>query len=88
MAVGETASFSILTHCGVESATIKGHWWHAVTPLYGTNGEGSGPPAGWGDPWQPGTLTLEADERAVFETLGQRVVLKPSPTDEPISICR
>jgi hypothetical protein len=88
LAVGETATYSMLTHCGVESARINGRWWNAVTPLYGAAGEGAGAPAGWDNPFQEGRLTLETDDRAVFEALGEQVVLEPAPGDEPLRICR
>jgi len=88
LAVGATATYSMLTHCGVENARINGRWWHAVPPLYGAGGEGVSPPAGWGDPFQQGTLTLQSASRAVFEARGERVILEPSPTGEPIRICR
>ena len=78
--------FSIYTHCGVENVRIDGHWWHAKPPLY--NDERTGPPAGWSDPHQEGTLTVESTERAVFEALGQRVVFVPAPDNEPVRVCR
>ncbi len=77
---------SVYTHCGVENVRIDGRWWHARPPLY--NQERSGPPAGWGDPHQEGTLTMESADRAVFEALGQRVVFVPAPTKEPVRVCR
>lgn len=80
-------AFTVYTHCGVESARIHGRWWHAKPPLYGDT-EGGGPPAGWGDPYQEGTLTVEAADRAVFEALGQRVVFVPAPDNEPVRVCR
>ncbi len=77
---------TVYTHCGVENVRIDGRWWHARPPLY--NQEGSGPPAGWGDPHQEGMLTMESADRAVFEALGQRVVFVPAPDDEPVRVCR
>ena len=77
---------SLYTHCGVENIRIKGHWWHASPPLY--NEAKNGPPTGWGDPHQAGTLTMESPDRAVFEAKGQRVVFVPAPDDEPIRVCR
>ena len=75
----------MLTHCGVESVKFNGGWWNAVTPLYGPSGEGAGPPAGWNEPWQEGTLTLEAEDQAVFVAVGKRVMLQPSATDDPFA---
>lgn len=77
--------FTVYTHCGVESARIDGRWWHAEPPLYNRNR--TGPPAGWGDPYQEGTLTLESPERAVFEAKGRRVVFVPAPDDQPVRLC-
>jgi len=77
--------FTVYTHCGVESARLHGRWWHASPPLY--NKSQSSPPAGWGDPYQSGTLTVESAHRAVFEALGQQVVFVPAPNNEPVRMC-
>jgi hypothetical protein len=77
--------FDLYTHCGVENTRIRGVWWHADPPLY--NERRNGPPAGWGDPYQTGTLTMLTDNRAVFEALGQRVVLVPASDNQPVRIC-
>ena len=84
--VGETVDFSMYTHCGVESTPINGRVWNAVDPLYASP-DRLGPPDGWGDPYQDGKLTLESPERAVFVALGERVVLVPSRTGEPLREC-
>lgn len=81
-----STTFSVYTHCGVENVRIDGRWWHARPPLY--NQERIGPPAGWGDPYQEGTLMMESADRAVFEALGQSVVFVPSPDNEPVRVCR
>ncbi len=76
------------THCGVENALIDGRWWHVVDPLYGDGGPGTGPPADWDDPSQPGRLTVDQDH-AVFESEDAlRVVLTPARPDAPVRICR
>lgn len=81
-----TSPLSVYTHCGIESIRIDGRWWHAEPPLYSQ--KRSGPPAGWSDPYQEGTLTMESAERAVFEALGERVVFVPAPDNEPLRVCR
>lgn len=86
LSVGETVAFSMHTHCGVEGAQINGRVWNAVEPLY-SSPDRLGPPAGWGNPFQEGSLTLESSDRAVFSALGQRVELEPSPTGEPLRPC-
>ena len=85
---GKPVKFSFYTHCGVESARIAGHWWHAATPLYGDGGPGVGPPAGWGDPHQEGLLIVESPDRAVFTAKGTEVVLSRAPSDRPVRVCR
>jgi len=77
--------FEVYTHCGVENTRIQGFWWHAEPPLY--NKRRNGPPAGWGDPYQTGTLTMVSDDRAVFEALGRKVVFVPAPDNQPVRIC-
>jgi hypothetical protein len=79
-----TTDFEIYTHCGVENTRIGGVWFHAKPPLY--DARRNGPPAGWGDPFQAGTLTVFEDH-AVFEALGERVVFVPAPDNEPVRIC-
>jgi hypothetical protein len=82
----ESIRFSVYSHCGIESARIDGHWWHADPPLY--NDERTGPPEGWDNPYQEGRLTVESAERAVFEALGQQIVFVPAPDNQPVRICR
>ena len=84
----EQSRFAMYTHCGVESARIRGHWWEATDPLYGDGGPGSGPPSGWHNPFQEGTLTLTAKDRAEFRANGTVVSLVPRKVDEPIRMCR
>jgi hypothetical protein len=86
ISVGETVDFSMYTHCGVESTRINGRVWNATDPLYSSL-EMLGPPDGWGDPYQDGRLTLQSAGRAVFAALGERVVLVPSDTGEPLRPC-
>ena len=86
ISVGETIEFSMYTHCGVESTRINGRVWNATNPLY-SSPEKLGPPDGWGDPYQDGKLTLQSSDRAVFAARGERVVLVPSDTGEPLRPC-
>ena len=60
--VGVPYPFDLYTHCGVLGADVGGVWFAAEPPLV----EESGPPAGWGNPYQAGTLTLESADEAVF----------------------
>ncbi|TFV78253.1 hypothetical protein E4P39_03225 [Blastococcus sp. CT_GayMR19] len=61
-AAGDSYPFDLYTHCGILGADVGGVWFAADPPLV----EESGPPAGWGDPYQRGTLTLESADEAVF----------------------
>ncbi|MGZ4702928.1 MAG: hypothetical protein ACXV98_17100 [Ilumatobacteraceae bacterium] len=58
-------AFDLYTHCGIYGTMINGVWWRATTPLGDGHG---GPPAGWTDPSQPGTMTFYGDDLAVFTT--------------------
>ena len=79
---GETVKFYVLTHCGVEHARIGDHWWRVETPL--AKGDSGSAPAGWDDPYQEGRLTLESEQRAVFEAAGDEVVfLRTADDAEP-----
>lgn len=84
--VGEAVQFFLYTHCGVESLSVGGRWWHAVEPLYGENGPGDSPD-GWGDPYQEGELTLNSEDAITFEAKGKNVEFVPAPEDKPMRIC-
>jgi hypothetical protein len=61
--VGAAYPLDLYTHCGVLGLDVGGVWFAADPPLV----EGAGnPPAGWGNPYQRGTLTLVTTEEAVF----------------------
>lgn len=57
--------YRLYTHCGIEWAKIHGTFWRAVKPL--SDGHGN-PPAGWGNPYQTGTLTFTSPTTAVFRS--------------------
>ncbi|UKA64640.1 hypothetical protein [Arthrobacter sp. FW306-04-A] len=57
-----TVPFSLFTHCGIYEAQVQGSFFTADQPL--DDGHGN-PPAGWGNPYQPGTIAVEG-QRAVF----------------------
>lgn len=80
--VGVPYALDLYTHCGVRGTDVGGTWFAADPPLV----EGPGnPPAGWGNPYQPGTLTLASADEAVFtDDLGHEVVLRAAPeSDRP-----
>lgn len=69
-------AFELYTHCGIYGTMIDGVWWRVTTPLGDGNG---GPPDGWQDPSQPGTMTFYGDDRAVF-TADQGLLARFAPT--------
>ena len=60
--VGRTYEFSLYSHCGIEWAQIDGDWWRTTRLDTGTGN----PPAGWGNPFHAGQLTLTDDDTAEF----------------------
>ncbi|WP_147429643.1 hypothetical protein [Arthrobacter oryzae] len=54
--------FALFTHCGIHEARVRDTFFAADQPL--DDGHGN-PPAGWGNPYQSGTITVEGS-RAVF----------------------
>jgi hypothetical protein len=75
--VGVPYALDLLTHCGVFGTDVDGTWFAVEPPLV----EGAGnPPAGWGNPYQPGTLTLTSADEAVFtDDVGHELVLRAAP---------
>ena len=61
--VGSAQPYRLYTHCGIDEARIGSRYYQAVHPL--SDGQGN-PPAGWGNPYQQGTMTLLSPSRAVF----------------------
>lgn len=56
-----------------------------IQPLYGDNGPGS-PPAGWGNPYQEGELTLNSERSITFEAESLREEFSPAPTNSPTRV--
>ena len=77
---GAPVPYVLYTHCGIHGADIGGVWFAADPPLV----EDDGPPDGWGDPDQPGTLTLLSATAAVFtDDLGHEVRLRADESARP-----
>lgn len=82
--VGVGYSFDLLTHCGIVGAIIGGIYFVAETPLII---DPAGPPSGWDNPYQRGTLTLVSPDVAEFLDAAGHVVrfrADPGNTDYPI----
>ena len=74
---GKSAPYSLYTHCGVSEARVGSRYFVAVHPL--SDGAGN-PPAGWGNPYQAGTMTLVSATEAEFtDTVGHRVIFRARP---------
>jgi hypothetical protein len=79
--VGVGHPFDLPTHCGIRGAEVAGVWFAADPPLVA---EGDRPPAGWADPFQPGTLTLVTADAAVFaDAAGHEVRLHADEAARP-----
>jgi hypothetical protein len=75
--VGAPQPYQLLTHCGIDWARIGNRDFEAVHPL--SDGQGN-PPPGWGNPSQPGTMTLLSPSRAVFrDHAGHQVYFRLRP---------
>ena len=75
--VVESVPYDLYTHCGVGEARVGNRYFVAVHPL--SDGSGN-PPAGWGNPFQAGTMTLVSPAEAVFtDSAGHRVVFRVRP---------
>jgi hypothetical protein len=70
-------AYQLYTHCGIDEARIGNRYYEAVHPL--SDGQGN-PPAGWGNPYQPGTMTLQPPAAAVFrDDAGHQVQFRLRP---------
>lgn len=69
--------YSLYTHCGISEARIGATFYVADTPL----DDGSGnPPAGWGNPYQAGTMRTPSPSVAIFrDDLGHVVHFHARP---------
>jgi len=62
--VGHSVPYRLYTHCGILSSSINGETYYADPPL--SDGSGN-PPAGWGNPYTDGDMTLQTVTTAVFD---------------------
>ena len=72
--VMKPSPYNLYTHCGVDEARIGSQYFEATHPL--SDGSGN-PPAGWGNPYQAGTMTRMSPAVAVFtDSAGHRVTFR------------
>jgi hypothetical protein len=73
--------YNLYTHCGIDYARVGNRYYEATPPL--SDGSGN-PPPGWGNPYQPGTMTVISPTQAVFtDKAGHRVVFTLVPSGGP-----
>jgi hypothetical protein len=76
-AAGSARPYQLYTHCGINEARVGNRYYAAVHPL--SDGQGN-PPAGWGNPYQSGTMTLQPPASAVFrDAAGHQVRFRLRP---------
>ncbi|OHV32076.1 MULTISPECIES: hypothetical protein [Pseudofrankia] len=83
--LGPAVPYTLYTHCGIRGAHYEGRYYEVVPPL----DDHVGPPAGWGQTVQQGTLTPVSETEVVFtDDAGHRVTftLRPGATG-PKLIC-
>ena len=80
----EVHPYDLLTHCGIAWARIRGTFWKADHPL--SDGHGN-PPAGWGNPYQAGTLRFTSGRTAVFTSSAGTVSFHRTTRTRPAVIC-
>ena len=78
--------YDLYTHCGIREANVDNRWYVADTPL--SDGSGN-PPAGWGNPYQAGTITFLSPTRFEFsDSVGHHVTFSVRPgATGPLQIC-
>ncbi|MGZ6616382.1 MAG: hypothetical protein ACXVFQ_18365 [Solirubrobacteraceae bacterium] len=80
----EVRPYQLLTHCGITWARIRGTFWKADRPL--SDGHGN-PPAGWGNPYQAGTLRFTSVRTAIFTSPAGSVTFHRTTRTRPAVIC-
>jgi hypothetical protein len=61
--VGQSTQYTLYTHCGILDVTINSLAYYAEPPLSDVSGN---PPAGWGNPFDGGVITLTTATTADF----------------------
>lgn len=68
--------FALLTHCGIYEAQVQDTFFAADQPL--DDGHGN-PPAGWGNPYQSGTITVAGSQAVFHDDNGHTVTFHERP---------
>ncbi|SDP39974.1 hypothetical protein SAMN04487914_11050 [Arthrobacter sp. ok909] len=68
--------FSLFTHCGIYEIQVQHTFFVADQPL--DDGHGN-PPAGWANPYQPGTITVAGFTAVFHDDTGHAVTFHERP---------
>ncbi|WP_427134882.1 hypothetical protein [Pseudarthrobacter sp. S9] len=68
--------FSLYTHCGIYETQVLHTFFVADQPL--DDGHGN-PPAGWANPYQPGTITVAGSKAVFHDDTGHAVTFHERP---------
>lgn len=85
--IGRPYSHEISTHCGITGTAFAGREWTADPPLIQDE---IGPPDGWDNPTELGTIVLESERAAVFTSRfgGRTARFRPwVANDPPLGMC-
>ena len=77
-------AYRLYTHCGIAWARIHGSYWRAQRRL--SDGTGN-PPAGWGNPYQAGTLTFRSRTVAEFVSGAGDIAFRRTDRTDPPFLC-
>jgi hypothetical protein len=80
----KASPYQLYTHCGIEWAKIRGTFWRARHRL---SDGGGNPPAGWGNPFQQGTLTFTNAKTARFTSAAGAVIFVRTALTNPPFLC-
>ncbi|MET3922930.1 hypothetical protein [Arthrobacter sp. UYEF20] len=69
-------AFALYTHCGIYEARVQETFFVADHPL--DDGQGN-PPAGWGNPYQSGTITVAGPSAVFHDDTGHTVTFHERP---------
>ena len=68
--------YALFTHCGIYEARVQNTFFVTDQPL--NDGHGN-PPAGWGNPYQPGTITVTGSMATFHDDSGHTVIFHERP---------
>lgn len=68
--------FALFTHCGIYEARVQNTFFLADQPL--NDGHGN-PPAGWGNPYQSGTIKVAGSQAIFHDDSGHTVTFHERP---------